>query len=53
MKLAAFTGVLALLTAISAKAQLSFLPQLGTERSKTFVSHNHASSFRQWEHREI
>lgn len=45
MKLAAFTGVLALLTAISAKAQLSFLPQLGTERSKTFVSHNHASSF--------
>ena len=45
MKRAAFTGILVLLIAISAKAQLSFLPQLGLERSKTFVDYNNVSSF--------
>ena len=45
MKPTAITGVLVLLIAISAKAQLSFLPQLGFERSKTFVDYNNVPSF--------
>ena len=45
MKPAAFTLLPVLLVAISAKAQLSFLPQLGFERSKTLVQYNNSSSF--------
>ena len=45
MKPAAFTGVLVLFATISAKTQLSFLPQLGIDRTKTSVSNNNAPSF--------
>jgi hypothetical protein len=45
MKLAAFTLMPALFVAISANAQLSFLPQLGFEQSKTSVQYNNSSSF--------
>jgi opacity protein-like surface antigen len=45
MKPAAFTLMPVLFVAISAKAQLSFLPQLGFEQSKTLVQYNNSSSF--------
>jgi hypothetical protein len=45
MKPAAFTMIPVLFVAISANAQLSFLPQLGFEQSKTLVQYNNSSSF--------
>ena len=45
MKPAAFTMMPVLFVAISANAQLSFLPQLGFEQSKTLVQYNNSSSF--------
>jgi hypothetical protein len=44
MKPAAFTGFLMLLVA-TASAQLTLLPQMGFERSKTSISYNDLSSF--------
>ncbi len=45
MKPAAFTLTLVLLVAITANAQLSLLPQIGLEQSKTSVSVNDLPSF--------
>src|SRR5215203_4443968 len=45
MKPAAFTLMLVLLVTITANAQLSFLPQIGLEQSKTSVSINDLPSF--------
>ena len=45
MKPAAFTLMLVLLVAVTANAQLSFLPQIGIEQSKTSVSINDLPSF--------
>jgi hypothetical protein len=45
MKWAAFTATLLLSVMATTNAQLSFLPQLGIERSKTSVSYNNVPSF--------
>lgn len=45
MKPAALTGMLVLLVAITANTQLSFLPQIGLEQSKTSVRVNELPSF--------
>ena len=45
MKPAAFTLMLVLLLAVTANAQLSFLPQIGLEQSKTSVGINNLPSF--------
>ncbi|MFL5808699.1 MAG: hypothetical protein ACJ749_04210 [Flavisolibacter sp.] len=45
MKSAAFVGVLCMLLALTAKAQLTLLPQIGIDRSKTTIHYNDISSF--------
>lgn len=45
MKLAAFSAILFLFVASTTYAQLTFLPQIGFERSRTFVQVNDLSSF--------
>ncbi len=45
MKPAAFTSTLLLLIGSTASAQLTLLPQIGFEQSKTSVEYNNASSF--------